>query len=204
MTAVKPGLAARRIDASGRLRATETLNASGRRIWQSHPSIMWSASTRRMFFAEVMVRSGLAGHSARREAKHRGRLSDGQRLAQFFGGEWQGNNLDGSVTPGLLDGGTLAIGDEADLRVKLWQPRQDEFQPWKTTQIEIHQCGFKTTGLQVAQRLQPIAGDHCRMAGSERFAKRADRLGVLVDDQKSHDRLSRPGRQSSAPTVDRG
>src|SRR5256886_14579860 len=192
MTAVKPGLAARRIDASGRLRATETLNASARRIWQSHPSIKWSASTRRMFFAEVIVRSGLAERSARRGARRQVGSSDGQRLTQFFGGEWQGKNLDGSVTPGLLDGGTLAIGDETDLRVKLWQPRQHEFQPWKPTQIEIHQCHFKTTGLQVAQRLQPIAGDHCRMAGSERVAKRADRLGVLVDDQKSHSRLSRP------------
>src|SRR5438874_13818393 len=204
MTAVKPGLAARRIDASGRLRATETLNASARRIWQSHPSIMWSASTRRMFFAEVMVSSGLAGHSARRGAQHRVRLSDGQRLAQFFGGEWQEKNLDGSVTPGLLNGDSLAIGDETDLGVKLWQSRQDEFQPWKTARIEIHQCRFKTTGLQVAQRLQPIAGDHRRMAVSERFAKRAHRLGVLVDDQKSHNRLSSPGRQSSAPTADRG
>src|SRR5882762_2834272 len=166
--------------------------------------IMWSASTRRTFFAEVMVRSGLAERSAHRGAQHQVRSSDGQCLAQFLGGEGRGNNLDGSVTPGLLDGGTLAIGDETDLRVKLWQPRQDEFQPWKTTQIEIHQCRFKTTGLQVAQRLQPIAGDHCRMAGSERFAKRAHRLGVLVDDQKSHNRLSSPGRQSCAPTVDRG
>ena len=165
---------------------------------------MWSASTRRMFFVEVMVRSELAEPSASRGGQHQVRSSDGQRLTQFFGGEWQEKNLDGSVTPGLLDGGTLAIGDEADLRVKLWQPRQDEFQPWKTTQIKIHQCRFKTTGLQVAQRLQPIAGDYGRMAGSERFAKRADRFGVLVDNQKSHNRLSSPGRQSSAPTVDRG